>query len=967
MDLKFRFGPGLLLQASALVAALLLPVSCIRESFPLFPEDGREVSFVASVDPLETKSGEAIRNEAVPLETQGICDRMYLIPFDSVIEPRTDIVREPDYPAMMVDPRTHRSLLTGERVDVRELSSKASERTSAGAAFTVYAYSHPGHWGGSSPSYLGGLEMGQISGSTYGRTDSFTVPQNGYYMSYFALCAPVSMLSATVCNATQLSSGLRVELQPNTNIDLQEDVLEGYTLSTRSAHVPMNFTHSLTEVDFQINDIPFDAVLKEITIYGVYGYGMHTVGSYGWYSQSSLTSYALSDSYSKPLGGGLLLAEGASWSLSGSVSGSYFLIPQTCPSGAQVRIRMEVNGSDVTFTGSIGGQVWQQGFKVTYVISFTDYAQILTVSTPAHFTAAGAETLSPLCTVTSYVNYASGNTAALPWVTEFSYDGGETWTDRLPYWLDSITMSGSGGTSAQNVVATSKARADQMFNGWGTWLSYQGSSQHYVDLSLCSAFIDQGNGEVLPRETANSYVIHGPGKFKIPLFYGNSVVDGSAFPDAYTRIVSNANTGPFVNAYGAVISDGDIYRDLVINGNTNGASVSDLGSGVLLWCTLDNVITVEPELEIGPDGVRYLRFEVNPETIENSMGVIGVLKSGSSNEFVWSWNLQITRSQMLTYQPKTSDQGKTFYYPQAQFMQGGGCVGKRDNHVMVRFSNGSASQVVTIDQDYIGNIYSQGQFGVYFQFGRKDAFFPPITHLYTSGYDLWKYDSGARSGGDYRMPLYGLINSLTVTPMSDNSIASAISFPYRLSTNFWQTTTAGGPTDIYCNIWNYGASTYGTSDYSDAMHKTVYDPCPQGFGVGPVLNGMDVYAENANGHNGTLWAFSTSTTIMGAHGSLLGLDLQDDNGVQLSWTKYGGFDPASFNYIGTGGICRQWENTVDDTNAAQLFWFEIDTPQLSAIGYGSSTGTRANDHRYLRNIACPVVACMWEDSGRYPH
>ena len=304
-----------------------------------------------------------------------------------------------------------------------------------------------------------------------------------------------------------------------------------------------------------------------------------------------------------------------------------------------------------------------------------------------------------------------------------------------------------------------------------------------IDLSL----INPLTGASMSRETANCYIVTAPGDYCIPLFYGNTIVNGSDNFYFAAPPKVNATDGVFVNAYDLAISNGNIKVDLESSSRTLNTS-----GGKLIWSTantsttsaLKALVIVKSEIKV-VNGIGYLIFSVPSADFQEGSALIGVLKSGSTTEYVWAWHIWITNGRVVSSETYTNYQ----------------------------------SVNISMLNRPLGGISSNSLVNVYYQYGMPFPLPPSngsdrTTGLYNeNGYYTYTYDSG---------------NTIT-------TLGKALSKPYLPRWNNGFFNTAAGATQSFFNMWD--ATQTGTnSDKSDkTVVKTIYDPSPAGMTV-PRLN-----------------------------------------------------------------------------------------------------------------------------------
>jgi hypothetical protein len=173
--------------------------------------------------------------------------------------------------------------------------------------------------------------------------------------------------------------------------------------------------------------------------------------------------------------------------------------------------------------------------------------------------------------------------------------------------------------------------------------------------------------------TANCYMVHTAGDYKLPLVYGNAIKNGAANTEAYTGIENSNTTLTFPRHDGQAITAPWI--------KDNGITVT---SADLLWQDAKGLITA-----VGIDG-DYLTLTVGKNATEQQGNALVAAKDGSGN-IVWSWHIWVTKQ---TFANLTTV-----------------ATGSHDY------------QLTPVNLGWVGDAESQG-YNTYYQWGRKDAFIP---------------------------------------------------------------------------------------------------------------------------------------------------------------------------------------------------------------------------------------------------
>ena len=380
------------------------------------------------------------------------------------------------------------------------------------------------------------------------------------------------------------------------------------------------------------------------------------------------------------------------------------------------------------------------------------------------------------------------------------------------------------------------------------WLSIgraRGKKQSYLGIDL--SLVNPITGASMSRETANCYIVTEPGYYYLPLFYGNAVVNGSDnISTAAPAKNGNANKGVFVNAYDVVISNSNIKTDIENAGQTLNTS-----GGKLIWSTAsatsNALVIVDPNIYVR-DWVGYLSFFVPSERFQEGSALIGVLKDGSTDEYVWAWHIWITNGQVLETEEYTNYQSDRIDFLNRP-------LGGR----------GGTSLIAT-----------------YYQFGMPFPIPPSngtdsTAALYNeNGTYTFSYDSGG-----------------TIT-----TLGKALSKPYLPSWSNYYFNDASGAAQKFYNIWD---ATQTAVDTDKAVVKTIYDPSPAGMTV-PRYNAFTGFTRTgANVSSGA----PTNCNVVGSfsNGWKFKKNSSDDTGSfwAASGHRAGGVTPS---VVRTGGYYR---------------------------------------------------------------
>ncbi len=569
----------------------------------------------------------------------------------------------------------------------------------------------------------------------------------------------------------------------------------------------LTMKHALTAVRFVTGDDMLAGTVSKITLKDVYGTGkLPLQASAAWYDLGGTTSFAQTFSPEAVAPD----PQAPDTPLTPETA-TFMMLPQTLPTNAKIEVvyKDKLTNTPRTLTANIAGKAWPMGKTVTYRISTGSIVvtPTLTVTGPANeFLYTGG---TQNYTVTSSVVVTRPGdptqTLPMPWTTEFSEDGGISWSNTKPAWLTTFTESGAGGTSATSCTATVAAQTNTTANLHTEALRNVTQVTNY-DLSTH----DYQGGTVAMR-TANCYIVNAPGTYRLPLVYGNAIKNGTTNSSAYTSTASGANVlNPFINHSGAGITDPYIYN------NTN--CIPD--NCTLVWQDEPNLVT---NVILSSD-THFLEFTVNRSTIKQGNAVVAV--RNASNTVLWSWHIWVT-----DYKPGATGTtpDKTIINHQNQpykimVFNLGWCDGKEETYaertVQVRFKQKptagytpAATQTITVKQK--AHAITELGNNTYFQWGRKDPFVGAILDGSTVKNKTW-YDASGTTHTNQLPPT-------SILPLYNLCITSGIINPNTLCTN-------NSMDGKYYNLWSANNLVYPCVP----VVKTIYDPCPAGYTVPPV-------------------------------------------------------------------------------------------------------------------------------------
>ncbi len=377
-----------------------------------------------------------------------------------------------------------------------------------------------------------------------------------------------------------------------------------------------------------------------------------------------------------------------------------------------------------------------------------------------------------------------------------------------------------------------------------------------VDLSM----VDNAGNAREKQWTANCYMVHTAGDYKLPLVYGNAIKDGAPNTAAYTGIETANTTLTFPNHAGNAINAPWITKATTGTGADKGMGIV-VSTAELLWQDAEGLITA-----VGIIG-DYLTLTVGKNASEQEGNALIAAKDADGN-IVWSWHIWVTTETFAADDLTTVTTGTG--------------------------TLGTDYQVYKVTPVNLGWVPTGGDgkkgYAPYYQWGRKDPFKGTGAPA-----DLTVYDINGTA-----------IAGMTYGTSTTATIADNIKNP----TTYYYTPTSGPCITTYYNMWD--AQQKADGNIKTATKKTVYDPCPAGFCV-PTGN---LYYFMGNGdrsmgtgkwddaNKGATWDISTTGNNLFFPAS--GLRVSDISGS------------GSLKNVGTHG--GSWSASANSNNSHRIYF-----------------------------------------------
>lgn len=596
------------------------------------------------------------------------------------------------------------------------------------------------------------------------------------------------------------------------------------------------------------------------------------------------------------------------------------VMPQAVPDDARLVLVCDLTTDEagttmfkenVAYYASLKGKTWLPGNSYTYTFSkyssYTDYtfsSPDLATNTLTFPAEGGTELFEITSVATTAASNGTTSTSDEEWHVEYWDEATSTWKKGLPGGYGLTEPAGAhnqikdlahipGGT-AQTWGLQAGKRVDGS-TGVQTMRAkrYPATGTDYYDLST----------EYGSRNTANCYIIDGYGKFKLPLVYGNAILNGATNSSAYTETPQTQGTNK-----GATLNVFYNYKDNHISSpyikDDTGVSLDDMTADIV-WMDETSLLDYS-SMTILKEDHGYLAFEVDYDCVRPGNAVVAV-KDGNG-DIMWSWHLWFTN---LPVKKEDAITGIT---------QGGYTFGLMQYHIgrrleelevvnpgdltykirAVQNATGKEIQTSTVTQSS-GSTRIQAS-NLYFQFGRKD----PVPGLYadptSSTLKVIRMETDIEKlGYEYTRQSSATLQTMGYAIQHPNMYIQGASQGWMLP-NGQSPTTASATLqqwlyDYAMACWNPAWRLSNTSNY-DKPIKSIYDPCPYGYVVpsdlardwsGAQSVSLDIgeseYNEKINGNKMYIYTYSGTYSGKQVQFPLTGRRKVD--GLADNFNKYG--------------------------------------------------------------------------------
>ena len=597
------------------------------------------------------------------------------------------------------------------------------------------------------------------------------------------------------------------------DVSSQEDLLiakseEDITCDGKNAP-SLKFNHALAAIKFVKGDNLGDFTrISNVEISGVYNKG-------------TLSSFTPSDTNNNLEWTNQSIDGNTNTYSTSSSSDVMFLMPQTIPDGAKLKVTFSDGTNSKDFEADLKGTLWQAGHQYTYKLSVNKFTGTfhfeVSPSTVSIGIAGGTETF----TVKSYFEYTEGTKKPIHW--SGSYTIGTTTTP----------LSGNGGDSGETF--TMKIDDNSSTTGDDSHTTELKSRTDINSLSGYTPYnLSNPTGASKVVNTANCYVVGRKGKYSIPLVYGCAIKGGNTNSLAYGVGTYNnkaLSTSTFKTHDDKVISDPYIYN------NPESEPKYAPSKAELLW---QDWLSLISSVKYNSN-TRMIEFEIG-DGIHQGNAIIAI--KDADDVVLWSWHIWVTDRDISATVPIKCNDGTNKIY---NFMQVplGWCdtsSGASPRQITVSLTQDNSAKLATAVVNQAGAAATSGN-APYYQWGRKDPLCASVgTASTTTLKTLYNISGG----------------TVTIQPISYGTVGNSIKNPGAFI-------NGNGSYDwnsITCyDTWNAvrGNTSPTASDrYThDEIVKSVYDPCPYGFKMpetkaftGFTSNGANKTSSN---YNNGLW------------------------------------------------------------------------------------------------------------------
>jgi len=446
--------------------------------------------------------------------------------------------------------------------------------------------------------------------------------------------------------------------------------------------VNLRFRHITTAVRFSQGTIPSKIVIKSIAIEGSRVAGTYnpaaldaataTEGAWTFAPGAATRNYTVAASHT---------GTGNEGATDVPIAGTptLFLLPQTLPSGAMMRVTLtetldDLRTKDHTVTCSLAGDVWKKGYTVDYKITIGRLQEGYYLTADGnveleHNTNAVSSTLK----VQSYqlvYDYSSGTRVASYSPVTWDIDGvsadksewvpmsgrtakGLSWLADFRGVLNADTHYNGGADATASYTIAGQSMA--LSTSHDVVLS-NNSTQAASNLDLSTTYPYVGGGPRSTAETANCYIVNRVGSYKFPLVYGNKSADGAeaaCFKDHTGATITKRLIKDQIEAKSETDNGNGTYSRYYWTASANTTKgVPQCLRAVVLWQDVKGLIS---SVDNTSDAITFTIGQSNPGnavialqakyltyTNWNGEGAVAGLVDDDVWHTLWTWHIWMT-------------------------------------------------------------------------------------------------------------------------------------------------------------------------------------------------------------------------------------------------------------------------------------------------------------------------------------
>ena len=846
----------------SILAALVLTACADELGREQVPVNGHGISFSVSVTngwdaPAAGTRGVQSASISEPVQMEGGSQSLFLqaevldgimMRKNSQLVKDTVEAQQPVYPKLS-------NALGRYKEEESKAATRGVMRTAANMydAIGVLAYSFSGSWDGSqTPDFMYNLKAAKGS-TVYETTKDW--PDNETHLRFYAYAPHSEEAEGITLPAASVAGVPTLTYEVPADVTKQSDLLA--TLCDETASAPhaspqyMELHHLLTAVCFKIGDGMAAGTINKITLKNIKYKGTYAFPSAtpwtsdkgSWVVDSDVRDFVYTPSPA-------FSTDGTANVQINTGENVFMMLPQTLSDDASVEVEFTPSGETTaeTYTTTLKGRVvWNQGQTVTYTLDINP-------SETQYFLSVDENLLEYLpddnyANTLNVVSYKHTNNTIeqVSWtLNSYSLDEGTTWVtttyDNVVYYPNS---SGNGGATPEEISIVLLAAP------FTTSTPFSDALTSTEVVSDCDLSLRAADGSVLTeRNTANCYVIHGPGTYKFPVVYGNAIKSGVTNTKAYQSSCTDALLSEDALNHDAGDSWQNYTRPRILYNFKNGFGdditdpwiQNNVHDGNKIVPTTASVVWQDKDYLIRPasvglkteDGNYFVTFEVKAEDIYEGNAVIQV--SDANGEVLWSWHIWATDEDLSQqWQLESTESGNTYNWLKVP-------VGYVDNtatytypgrDILARIVQAESGKqaVIRLRQKSLVLDDEPLRQAPYYQWGRKDPM--PATNV--EGFN-YQFTNNADSRVNFWEAIghpgtfYGYSGSNTYNWFKGCGLSSD------------ELTDDNKSNNVIHNLWDQKCiPKWGSNPsagivahltlYIGKCEKTIYDPCPVGYHV----------------------------------------------------------------------------------------------------------------------------------------